>query len=182
MAVHKVPAGKDVPNDVNVIIEIPAQQIHIKYEIDKDSGELVVDRFMPTPMFMPCHYGYVPHTLGEDGDPIDALLVTDIPLVPRCVVRARPVAVLEMEDESGVDAKIVCVPHEKLDARFKDIKDMADLDKFDSMLRDRIRHFYENYKALEPGKWVKVSNWADAARAKEMIVEAIKREEDGKAA
>jgi inorganic pyrophosphatase len=178
MAVHKVPAGKDVPNDVNVIIEIPAQQIHIKYEIDKDSGELVVDRFMPTPMFMPCHYGYIPHTLGEDGDPIDALLVTDIPVVPRCVVRARPVAVLEMEDESGVDAKVVCVPHEKLDARFKGIADMADLDKFDSMLRERIRHFYENYKALEPGKWVKVSNWADVARAKEMIVEAIKREED----
>ena len=89
MAVDKVSIGKDAPNDVNVIVEIPAQQIHIKYEIDKDSGELVVDRFMPTPMFMPCHYGYVPHTLGEDGDPIDALIVTDIPVVPRCVVRAR---------------------------------------------------------------------------------------------
>ena len=175
MAVDKVPAGKNVPDDINIIIEIPAQQIHIKYEIDKDSGELTVDRFMPTPMFMPCHYGYVPHTLGEDGDPIDALLVTDIPVVPRCVVRARPVAVLEMEDESGMDAKIVCVPHEKLDARFKNIHDVADLDAFDSMLRERIRHFYENYKALEPGKWVKVSNWADAKRAKELIVDAQKR-------
>ena len=175
MAVDKVSIGKSVPDDINVIIEIPAQQIHIKYEIDKDSGELVVDRFMPTPMFMPCHYGYVPHTLGEDNDPIDALVVTDIPVVPRCVIRARPVAVLEMEDESGVDAKIVCVPHEKLDARFKDIKSIEDLDRFDSMLRERIRHFYENYKALEPGKWVKVSNWADAARAKEMILDAQKR-------
>ena len=175
MTVDKVSIGKDAPNDVNVIIEIPAQQIHIKYEIDKDSGELVVDRFMPTPMFMPCHYGYVPHTLGEDNDPIDALVVTDIPVVPRCVIRARPVAVLEMEDESGVDAKIVCVPHEKLDARFKDITSLEDLDRFDSLLRERIRHFYENYKALEPGKWVKVSNWADAARAKEMIMDAQRR-------
>lgn len=175
MAVDKVSIGKDAPNDINVIVEIPAQQIHIKYEIDKDSGELMVDRFMPTPMFMPCHYGYVPHTLGEDNDPIDALIVTDIPVVPRCVIRARPVAVLEMEDESGVDAKIVCVPHEKLDARFKDINSIEDLDKFDSMLRERIRHFYENYKALEPGKWVKVSGWGDAARAKEMIVDAQKR-------
>ena len=175
MAVDKVSIGKDAPNDINVIIEIPAQQIHIKYEIDKDSGELTVDRFMPTPMFMPCHYGYVPHTLGEDDDPIDVLVVTDIPVVPRCVIRARPVAVLEMEDESGVDAKIVCVPHEKLDARFKDIKSIEDLDRFDSMLRERIRHFYENYKALEPGKWVKVSGWGDAARAKEMIMDAQRR-------
>ncbi len=175
MTISKVPAGNNVPDDINVIIEIPAHQVHIKYEIDKDSGELVVDRFMPTPMFMPTHYGYVPHTLGEDGDPIDVLLVTDIPVVPRCVVRARPVAVLEMEDESGMDAKIVCVPHEKLDARFKDIKSMDDLDNFNSMLREQIRHFYENYKALEPGKWVKVSGWADAARAKQMIVEAQER-------
>ena len=175
MAVDKVSIGKDAPNDINAIIEIPAQQIHIKYEIDKDSGELIVDRFMPTPMFMPCHYGYVPHTLGEDGDPIDVLVVTDIPVVPRCVIRVRPVAVLEMEDEAGMDAKIVCVPHEKLDARFKDITSLEALDQFDSMLRKRIQHFYENYKALEPGKWVKVANWADAARAKEMIVEAQKR-------
>ena len=175
MTVDKVSIGKDAPNDINVIIEIPAKQIHIKYEIDKDSGELVVDRFMPTPMFMPCHYGYVPHTLGEDGDPIDALVVTDIAVVPRCVIRARPVAVLEMEDESGGDAKIICVPHEKLDARFKNITSLADLDAFDSMLRQRIQHFYENYKALEPGKWVKVSSWADAARAKEMILDAKKR-------
>ena len=175
MAVDRVPAGKSVPDDINIIIEIPAQQIHIKYEIDKDSGELCVDRFMPTPMFMPCHYGYVPQTLGEDGDPIDALLVTDIPVVPRCVVRARPIAVLEMEDESGKDAKIVCVPHSKLDRRFDGINDIAGLDQYDSMLRDRIRHFYENYKALEPGKWVKVSDWAEADRAKTLILEALER-------
>ena len=172
MAVDRVSAGKSVPDDINMIVEIPMHQVHIKYEIDKESGELVVDRFMPTPMFMPTHYGYVPQTLGEDGDPIDALLVTDVPVVPRCVVRCRPVAVLEMEDESGVDAKIVCVPHSKLDARYEDIKDVDDLD---SMLKDRIQHFYENYKALEPGKWVKVSGWGDAAKAKQLINEAIER-------
>lgn len=174
MAIDRVSAGKSVPDDLNVVIEIPMHQVHIKYEIDKDTGELFVDRFMPTPMFMPTHYGYVPQTLGEDGDPVDALLVTDIPVVPRCVVRARPVGVLEMEDESGIDAKIICVPHSKLDARYDKIKDVNDLD---DMLKKRIQHFYENYKALEPGKWVKVSGWGDVKRAKQIVLESIKRAE-----
>jgi inorganic pyrophosphatase len=175
MTLELVTAGKNPPEDLNLIIEIPAQQIHIKYEIDKETGELTVDRFMPTPMFMPCHYGYINHTLGEDGDPIDALLVTNVPVVPRCVVRARPIGVLEMDDENGGDAKIICVPHTKLDVRFDNINSLEDLDGMDSMLRARIKHFYENYKALEKGKWVKVSGWGDKKRAAQLIVEALER-------
>lgn len=179
MAVNLVPAGKNPPDDLYAVIEIPAHAVHIKYEIDKETGELFVDRFMPTPMFMPTHYGYIPQSLGDDGDPLDVLLMTDVPVVPRCVVRCRPVGVLKMEDESGGDEKILCVPHTKLDRRFEKV---TDIDHVEPLLKEQIRHFYENYKALEPGKWVKVKGWGTAAEARAMIEKALTKAKSEKVA
>ncbi|HET8710899.1 MAG TPA: inorganic diphosphatase [Spongiibacteraceae bacterium] len=164
MSFDKIPAGKDLPNDIYVAIEIPANSTPIKYEIDKDADALFVDRFMATPMFYPCNYGFIPQTLGEDGDPLDVLVVTPYPVVPGSVIRARPVGVLNMSDESGQDAKVVAVPHDKLTVLYKYVKEYTDLPE---LLLKQIQHFFENYKDLEPGKWVKVDGWqgADAARA-----------------
>ncbi|WP_028669470.1 inorganic diphosphatase [Saccharospirillum impatiens] len=169
MSYNQIPAGKDLPNDVYVAIEIPANSSPIKYEIDKDFDALMVDRFMATPMFYPANYGYIPHTLADDGDAVDVLVVTPYPVVPGSVIRARPVGVLEMTDEAGSDAKVVAVPHSKLSALYDDVKEVTDLP---ALLLEQIKHFFENYKDLEKGKWVKVEGWADAARAKEIIVEA----------
>lgn len=164
MSFDKIPAGKDLPNDIYVAIEIPANSTPIKYEIDKDADALFVDRFMATPMFYPANYGFIPQTLGDDGDPLDVLVVTPYPVVPGAVIRARPVGVLNMSDEAGQDAKVIAVPHDKLSALYKNIKEYSDLPE---LLLKQIQHFFENYKDLEPGKWVKVDNWqgADAARA-----------------
>ena len=164
MSFDKIPAGKDLPNDIYVAIEIPANSTPIKYEIDKDADAVFVDRFMATPMFYPANYGFIPQTLGDDGDPLDVLVITPYPVVPGSVIRARPVGVLNMSDEAGQDAKVIAVPHDKLTALYKNVKEYTDLPE---LLLKQIQHFFENYKDLEPGKWVKEDNWegADAARA-----------------
>lgn len=164
MNFDKIPAGKDLPDDIYVVIEIPANGSPIKYEIDKDMGAVLVDRFMATPMFYPANYGFIPHTLADDGDPLDVLVITPYPVMPGSVIRCRPVGMLNMEDEAGGDEKLVAVPHEKLSASFGDIQDIEDVPQ---LLKDQISHFFENYKDLEHGKWVKIIGWenADAARA-----------------
>lgn len=172
MSLNQVPAGKNLPDEINVIIEIPANASPIKYEVDKDSGAIFVDRFMSTPMFYPCNYGYVNHTLSLDGDPVDVLVPTPYPLIPGAVIRCRPVGVLKMTDESGEDAKVVAVPVSKLTKIYDDVKDVTDLPE---LLKNQITHFFERYKELEPGKWVKVEGWADAAAAKAEIMTSFER-------
>ncbi|WP_299019301.1 inorganic diphosphatase [uncultured Photobacterium sp.] len=175
MSLNQVPAGKDIPEDIYVVIEIPANADPIKYEIDKDTGAVFVDRFMATPMFYPCNYGYVNHTLSLDGDPVDVLVPTPYPLQPGSVIRCRPVGVLKMSDESGEDAKVVAVPHSKLSKEYDHIQDIGDLPE---LLKAQITHFFERYKELEAGKWVKVDGWEDAAAAKEEILASYKREQE----
>lgn len=172
MNIDKIPAGNDVPDSVNVIIEIPALSTPVKYELDKASGALYVDRFMSTPMFYPANYGFIPHTLALDGDPTDVLVVTPTPLMHGCVIPVRPVGMLKMSDESGVDAKIVAVPAYHLSAGYRHIESYTQLP---SLLMQQIQHFFERYKELEPGKWVVVDGWADAAEAKAEILASIKR-------
>ena len=164
MGYNTIPAGKDLPNDIYVAIEIPANSSPIKYEIDKDMDALLVDRFMATPMFYPANYGYINNTLADDGDALDVLVITPYPVVPGAVIRARPVGVLKMSDEAGGDEKLLAVPHEKLTTLYNDIQDIDDVPQ---LLKDQIAHFFENYEDLEKGKWVKIEGWenADAARA-----------------
>jgi inorganic pyrophosphatase len=172
MRIEAIPVGKNPPEEVNVVIEVPVGGEPIKYEMDKDSGTLFVDRFLYTPMRYPGNYGFVPHTLSEDGDPIDVLIANTRPLVPGCVMSCRPIGVLVMADEKGRDEKIVAVPAAHITRRWENVHDFSDLPQ---ITRDQINHFFEHYKDLEPGKWVKVENWGDAVRAKQMIVEAIAR-------
>ena len=166
MSLNQVPAGKDLPEDIYVVIEIPANADPIKYEVDKESGALFVDRFMSTAMFYPCNYGYINHTLSLDGDPVDVLVPTPYPLVPGSVIRCRPVGVLKMTDESGEDAKLVAVPHTKLSKEYDHIKDVNDLPE---LLKAQITHFFEHYKDLEKGKWVKVDGWDNAEAANNLL-------------
>jgi len=170
MGYDQVPAGKKLPDDFNVVIEIPANSTPIKYEIDKDSDALFVDRFMATPMFYPANYGYIPNTLSEDGDPLDVLVVAPYPVAPGAVIRSRAVGVLKMTDESGVDAKILAVPHSKLTTIYNDVKEVEDLPP---LLIEQIKHFFENYKDLEAGKWVKVEAWENAEQARATITAAV---------
>ena len=167
MSYAQIPAGKDLPNDIYVVVEIPANHAPIKYEIDKDADALFVDRFVGTAMFYPANYGYIPNTLSEDGDPLDVLVVTPHPVVPGAVIRARPVGMLMMEDESGIDAKLIAVPHAKLSPLYNDVHEHSDLPE---LLLRQIEHFFTHYKDLEAGKWVKIMGWenADAARAEIM--------------
>ncbi|MCB1836167.1 MAG: inorganic diphosphatase [Alcanivoracaceae bacterium] len=169
MDYDKVPAGKSLPDDINVVIEIPANSNPIKYEIDKDSHAVFVDRFMATPMFYPANYGYIPHTLSEDGDPLDVLVVTPYPVVPGSVIRARPIGILNMSDEAGQDAKLIAVPHDKLTVLYHNVKEVSDLPE---LLVKQIEHFFENYKDLEKGKWVKVDGWANAEAARQEILKS----------
>ena len=171
MSYQNIPAGKDLPNDIYVVIEIPANSSPVKYEIDKDADALFVDRFMASPMFYPANYGYINNTLADDGDALDVLVVTPYPVVPGSVIRCRPVGVLNMTDEAGEDAKLLAVPHEKLTQAYNDVHDITDLPE---MLRSRIKEFFENYKNLEKGKWVKVESWegVDAAKAKIQLAAA----------
>lgn len=164
MSYNSIPAGNDLPNDINVIIEIPANHDPIKYEVEKDYDAIFVDRFVATPMFYPANYGYIPGTLSEDGDPLDVLVVSPYPVMPGSVIRSRPVGVLNMTDESGPDAKLIAVPHTKLTKLYDNVQECSDLPE---LLIKQIGHYFENYKALEAGKWVKVQGWdnADAARA-----------------
>jgi inorganic pyrophosphatase len=167
MSYSNIPAGKDAPNDIYVIIEIPANAAPIKYEIDKDSDALFVDRFMGTAMFYPANYGYVPNTLSEDGDPLDVLVVTPHPVEPGSVIRCRPVGKLNMEDDGGIDAKLIAVPHDKLTPIYKDVKEYTDL------LIQQVEHFFAHYKDLEPGKWVKLTGWEGSEVAKQEVLKAI---------
>jgi inorganic pyrophosphatase len=161
-----------LPDEVNVIIEIPAQADPVKYEVDKDSGAVFVDRFMATCMHYPCNYGYVNNTLSDDGDPVDVLVVTPFPLLTGSVIRCRPVGVLKMTDESGVDAKVIAVPVDKLSTIYRDVKDVNDLPE---LLLKQIEHFFEHYKDLEAGKWVKIDGWAGIEDAKKEITESVER-------
>lgn len=170
MSFDKVPAGKELPGDINVIIEIPANASPVKYEIDKDSDAIFVDRFMSAPMFYPANYGYVNNTLADDGDPLDVLVVTPYPVMTGSVIRCRPVGVLNMSDEAGEDAKLVAVPHDKLSTLYQDIQEVTDLPQ---LLRDQIQHFFENYKTLEKGKWVKIDGWADADAARAAVSASV---------
>lgn len=172
MNIDKIPAGENLPNDFNVIIEIPANGAPIKYEQDKASGAIFVDRFMGTSMAYPMNYGYIPHTLSEDGDPVDVLVHTPFPLQPGVVVRCRAIGMLKMEDESGIDAKVIAVPVKKLCAMYEAIETLEDLPQ---LLRHQIVHFFEHYKDLEKGKWVKVQGWSDTEAAHEEILAGVKR-------
>ena len=170
--------GKDMPGDINVVIEISANSAPIKYEFDKDSGALMVDRFMGTSMFYPANYGFVPQTLSDDGDPVDVLVVTPFPLPPGVLIRCRALGMIKMEDESGVDAKLVAVPVEKLCPMYKAIQKLEDLPE---LLRNQMVHFFEHYKDLEKGKWVKVQGWGTLEDAKTELVEGIERANKQKA-
>ena len=172
MSFDKLNPGENVPDLVNVIIEIPANADPVKYEIDKDSGTLMVDRFMAAPMFYPCNYGYIPHTLSEDGDPIDVLVHTPYPLVHGSVIACRPVGVLNMKDEAGPDSKLIALPKKKLTTLYDHIED---IDELPELLKAQIAHFFTRYKEVEKGKWVEVEGWADAADAKRQILESIER-------
>jgi len=171
MGYEALTPGKNPPEEINVVIEITAGDNAVKYEVDKDSNCLMVDRFMNVAMHYPANYGFVPRTLYDDGDPVDVLVLTPQPIVPGSVIRARPVAVLDTEDEAGLDAKILCVPTDKVSTGY--YKHMRDLDDVDDRLRNRIQHFFEHYKDLEEGKWVKVTGWKDAATAKDAILRSI---------
>ena len=172
MNMDKISIGKNVPHEINVAIEIPAGSSPVKYEIDKESGALLVDRFIHTPMHYPVNYGFVPHTLSDDGDPIDACVLTPMPIVHGWGIAARPIGVLMMEDESGLDEKLLCVPIDKLHPYYKDVKSTADLQP---IVLDQIAHFFERYKDLESGKWVKVQGWEGPEKAFQMIEAAVER-------
>ncbi len=177
MSLNNVPSGKDVPNNVNVIIEIPAHSDPVKYEVDKDSGAVFVDRFLGTAMHYPCNYGYIPNTLSEDGDPVDVLVVTPIPLNCGSVVRCRPVGMLKMSDEAGTDAKLIAVPISKLTSLYDAVDSYNDLP---ITLIKQISHFFEHYKDLETGKWVKVDGWVGPEEAKQEILDSVKRYQEDK--
>ena len=173
MRIDMIPVGDNPPHSLNVIIEVPTGGEPVKYEFDKASGALFVDRILHTPMRYPANYGFVPHTLSPDGDPLDALVVARSPFIPGCVVRARPIAVLNLEDEAGGDEKILAVPVDKVFAGYSHIHD---IDQVSSHWLERIGHFFEHYKDLEKGKWVKLDGWGNAAEAKAVLVDAIARQ------
>lgn len=170
MSLNKVSSGRDLPNDFNVIIEIPMNADPIKYEVDKESGAIFVDRFMGTAMHYPCNYGYVPNTLSADGDPVDVLVITPFPLIPGVVVRCRPVGVLKMTDEAGEDAKVLAVPVDKVLSIYSHWQKPEDLNEL--RLR-QIQHFFEHYKDLEKGKWVKIDGWYGPDEAKAEILSGV---------
>ncbi len=172
MILDRVTSGFSIPNDVNVIIEIPAHSDPIKYEIDKDTGAMFVDRFMGTSMHYPCNYGYIPQTLAEDDDPVDVMVVTPIPVITGAVIRVRPLGVLNMTDDSGKDAKIIAVPIDKLSGTYSSIHTARDLPK---PLLDSIAHFFDHYKDLEPDKWVTIEGWGDVEDAKREILASVER-------
>ena len=172
MSLDRVDAGRDPAAEVNVIVEIPMHSDPIKYEVDKETGALFVDRFVSTSMHYPCNYGYIPNTLSEDGDPVDVLVITPFALVPGVVVRCRPIGVLKMTDEAGRDAKLLAVPIEKLTPLYRQVASARDLP---ALTLSQIEHFFAHYKDLEPGKWVKVEDWGSAQEALREIEEGVKR-------
>ena len=170
MNLDRVPAGRDLPNDFNVVIEIPMRGEPIKYELDKATGAMFVDRFMSTAMHYPCNYGYIPKTLSQDGDPVDVLVVTPVPLISGVVVRCRPVGMLKMTDEAGGDSKLLAVPVDKLCNLYRSVESPRDLPE---LTLAQIAHFFEHYKDLEPGKWVKVEGWVGPEEAKAEIMDGV---------
>ena len=172
MRIDAISVGKNPPEDINVIIEVPIGGEPIKYEMDKAAGTLVVDRFLHTPMRYPGNYGFVPHTLSDDGDPIDVLVANTRPIIPGAVINVRPIGVLMMEDDGGGDEKIIAVPTPKLTKRYENVVNYTDMPR---ITIEQIQHFFEHYKDLEPGKWVKVVSWGDEQEAGRLIQEAIDR-------
>ena len=170
MILDRVDAGHNLPEEFNVIIEIPAHADPVKYEVDKESGAIFVDRFMGTAMHYPCNYGYIPHTIAGDGDPVDVLVVTQFALPPGVVVRCRPVGMLAMTDEAGADAKVLAVPVDKLTTMYRSVESPRDLPQ---ITLDQIAHFFAHYKDLEPGKFVKVQGWGDIEAAKKEIMDGV---------
>lgn len=171
MILDRVSSGENPPNEVNVIVEIPALSDPVKYEVDKDTGAMFVDRFMGTAMHYPCNYGYIPHTLSPDGDPCDVLVVTPVPLIPGSVVQCRPVGVLKMTDESGDDAKVLALPIDRLCKSYRNISNHREMQPD---LLGKISHFFEHYKDLDEGKWVRVEGWGDIDQAKQEIMDSLK--------
>lgn len=172
MSFDKVPPGTSIPEEINVIIEIPAHSDPVKYEVDKLTGAVFVDRFMATAMHYPCNYGYIPRTLSEDGDPVDVLVPTPFPLLPSSVIRCRPIGILKMTDEAGQDAKILAVPSDQLTPIYRDVNSPFDLPQ---LVLDQIAHFFDHYKDLEVGKWVKIDGWGRQNDARQEILSSIKR-------
>ncbi len=170
MSLHNVTPGANAPDQFNVIIEIPMNADPIKYEVDKDSGALFVDRFMSTAMHYPCNYGYVPQTLSDDGDPVDVLVITPFPLVPGVVVTCRPIGILNMEDEAGGDAKLLAVPIDKVLSIYTHWQKPEDMNE---LRLQQIQHFFEHYKDLEPGKWVRIKGWCGPEEARAEIRNGI---------
>src|SRR5262252_5324314 len=172
MSFDSIPAGRDVPNDCNVVIEIPMHGPPIKYEVDKATGMVFVDRFMATAMHYPCNYGYVPQTISDDGDPLDVLVVAPFALVPGVVVRCRPIGLLKMTDEAGGDYKVLAVPIDKLTPLYRNIETARDLPE---ITLAQITHFFAHYKDLERGKWVKIEGWGSPEEARRVVRESIAR-------
>jgi inorganic pyrophosphatase len=172
MGLDLVPTGRDVPNEINVVIEIPMNAEPVKYEVDKASGAIFVDRVLTTPMRYPCNYGYIPHTLAGDGDPADVLVIMPLALVPGSVIRCRVIGMLKMHDEAGEDTKLVAVPISKVFPAYDHVQSIDDLL---DLTKDRIQHFFEHYKDLEKGKWVRLEGWADAAAARADILACVER-------
>jgi inorganic pyrophosphatase len=172
MDIQKIPIGKNAPQEVNVLVEIPQGGVPVKYELDKKTGALYVDRFLHTAMYYPGNYGFIPHTLSADGDPCDALVVGQVPVVPGAVIACRPVGALLMKDEGGADEKIVAVPVDRLHPFYSDVSSYKDLPP---ILCEQIAHFFQHYKDLEKGKWVTVVRWADAAEARKLIMQGRQR-------
>lgn len=177
MSLIQIKSGRDVPNEINVVIEIPMHGEPVKYEVDKDTGALFVDRFMTTAMFYPTNYGYIPNTLSEDGDPVDVLVVTPVPLISGAVIPCRVVGMLKMTDESGVDAKLLAVPITKLSKMYQSVQSYLDLPQY---LLLSLEHFFNHYKDLEEGKWVKIDGWVGAEAARAEIMASVARYQDKK--
>lgn len=172
MSLDKVTAGRDVPNDINVIVEIPMHGDPIKYEVDKETGALFVDRFMSTAMRYPCNYGYIPRTLADDGDPVDVLVLSPLPLISGVVIRCRPIGLLKMVDEAGDDGKLLAVPIDKISGIYRNIESPRDLPE---LTLAQISHFFEHYKDLEVGKWVKIHGWVGVEEGKAEILAGMER-------
>lgn len=172
MDISKLPIGKNAPEEVNVVIENSMGAAPVKYELDKDSGAMMVDRFIHTPMFYPGNYGFIPHTLSDDGDPVDVIAIGHLPVAPGCILAVKPIGVLKMEDDGGIDEKIIARPTDKL---FPYHANVNDIDDVQPIIKEQIEHFFTHYKDLEKGKWVKIGGWGNAAEAKKLIEEGIER-------
>lgn len=172
MSLMEIKSGRDVPNEINVIIEIPMHGEPVKYEVDKETGALFVDRFMATAMFYPTNYGYIPNTLSEDGDPVDVLVITPVPLISGAVIPCRVVGMLKMTDEAGVDAKLLAVPTTKLSKMYQSVETYKDIPQH---LLLSLEHFFNHYKDLEEGKWVKIDGWVGPEEARAEIMSSVER-------